>query len=161
MRIFTDASTSGKISGIAFVITDNYHNIIAKRAKPLIESDNNAAELTAILFALEEASNYDGHITILSDSQYALNCIKANHCRKFERPIMDLIQYYLANRRWAGLWIKGHKDNGTMLSFFNRQADHMASNIRKAYVVARRREKHFKNKKLKRINNRYNDKQYD
>jgi len=161
MRIFTDASTSGKISGIAFVITDKQHNVLVKKSKPLIESDNNAAELMAILFALEEASNYDGHITILSDSQYALNCIKTNHCRKFERSTMDLIQYHLSNRRWACLWIKGHKDDGTMLSFFNRQADHMASNIRKAYVIAKRREKHMKHQKLKRINNRYNGEQYD
>lgn len=161
MRIFTDASTSGKISGIAFVITDNHHNIITKRAKPLIESDNNYAELAAILFALEEISDSHEHITILSDSQYALNCIKRNHCRKFERPTMDLIQYHLSKRRWACLWIKGHKNDGTMLSAFNRMADNMAGNTRKAYVIAKRREKHIKHNKLRRINNRYIDTQHD
>lgn len=155
MRIFTDASTSGKMSGIAFVITDKHHNVLIKKSKPLIESDNNAAELMAILYALEEVSNSNEHVTILSDSQYALACIKNNHCRKFERPTLDLIRFHLANKKWACLWIKGHRDDGTMLSYFNREADHMANNVRKAYVIAKRKEKHLKHQRLKRINNRY------
>lgn len=159
MRIFTDASTSGRISGIAFVITDKQHNVLARRSKPLIESDNNYAELAAILFALEEVSDSKEHVTILSDSQYALNCIKRNHCRKFERPMMDLIQYHLSGRRWACLWIKGHRNDGTMLSAFNRMADNMAGNVRKAYIIAKRKEKHLKSHKLRKINNRYTDEQ--
>jgi len=155
MRIFTDASTSGKVSGIAFVVTDKHHNVLIKKSKPLIESDNNAAELAAILFALEEVSDSNEHITILSDSQYALGCIKRNHCRKFEKPIMDLIQYHLANRKWACLWIKGHHNDGTMLANFNQQADHLASNARKSFIITKRKEKHLRHQKLKRINNRY------
>ena len=157
MRIFTDASTSGKMSGIAFVITDKHHNVLIKRAKPLIEADNNAAELMAILFALEEVSTSNEHVTILSDSQYALACIKTNHCRKFEKPTLDLIRYHLSNKKWACLWIKGHRDDGTMLSYFNREADHMANNARKAYVITKRREKHRRHQQLKRINHKYNN----
>ena len=44
MRIFTDASTSGQVSGIAFIVTDKHHNVLIKKSKPLIESDNNFAE---------------------------------------------------------------------------------------------------------------------
>ena len=46
--------------------------------------------------------------------------------------MMDLIQYHLSNRKWACFWIKGHNNDGTMLSAFNREADHMANNARKA-----------------------------
>lgn len=144
MRIFTDASTSGKISGVAFVITDNQHNVLVKKAKPLIETDNNLAELAAILFSLEEIGDVKEQIIILSDSQYALNCIRNNICRKFERPVMDLIQHHLSTKHWQAMWIKGHKNDGTMLSAFNREADHMANNVRKAYILKRRREKHRK-----------------
>lgn len=155
MRIFTDASTSGKISGIAFVVTDSKHNVLVKKSKPLIESDNNVAELAAILFALEEVSESKEHVTIITDSQYAIGCIKNNRCRKFERPMMDLIQYHLTNKHWTCFWIKGHKDDGTMLSAFNREADHMANNARKAYIITKRKEKHRRHQQLKKINQKY------
>ena len=149
MRIFTDASTSGRVSGIAFVITDNQHNIILKKEKPLLEVDNNFAELAAILFALEELPETHEQIIILSDSQYALSCIQQNHSRKFEKPTLDLIKYHLTGKQWTSMWIKGHKNDGTMLSTFNREADHMASHARKTYVLMRRKEKYRKQQLLK------------
>lgn len=161
MRIFTDASTSGQVSGIAFIVTDKHHNVLIKKSKPLIESDNNFAELAAILFALEEVSESKEHVTIITDSQYAIGCIKHNRCRKFERPMMDLIQYHLANKRWACFWIKGHKDDGTMLTAFNREADHMANNARKAYIITKRKEKHRKHQQLKRINYKNEGNEYE
>lgn len=161
MRIFTDASTSGKISGIAFVVTDNKYNVLVKKSKPLIESDNNVAELAAILFALEEVSESKEHITIITDSQYAIRCIRGNYCRKFERPMMDLIQYHLSNKKWACFWIKGHNNDGTMLSAFNREADHMANDARKAFVITKRKEKHRRHQQLKKINQKYKGNEYE
>ena len=161
MRIFTDASTSGKISGIAFVVTDSKHNVLIKKSKPLIESDNNVAELAAILFALEEVSESREHVTIITDSQYAIKCIRGNRCRKFERPMMDLIQYHLSNKKWACFWIKGHNNDGTMLSAFNREADHMANNARKAFVITKRKEKRRRHQQLKRINYKNERNEYE
>jgi len=54
MRIYTDASTRGRISGIAFVATDAKDRELYKKGVVIEQRDNNTAELCAVLFALED-----------------------------------------------------------------------------------------------------------
>lgn len=150
MRIFTDASTSGRVSGVAYVATDCRHNVLSTNSKAFIESDNNTAELMAVLFALEELSPITEHTTIITDSQYVIGVLKTDVCRKFEEPVWSRIKQILYTAPHSVLWIKGHKNDGTSLSAFNRQADRSAKNARKAFIIRRRREKVMKNKLLHR-----------
>lgn len=158
MRIFTDASGSG-VAGISFVVADNQHNVLMTKSKPILSVDNNTAELEAILFALEEAPKTREQITIISDSTYAINCIRTNNCRDFERETLDLINYHLALRsNYSTLWIKGHKDDGTRFSALNRLADNLAKKSRKSYLATRKSMKRRCITKQKR-NWRYNGKE--
>ena len=142
MRIFTDASGSGGVVGISYVITDIHHNILGMKAKTIFGVDNNTAELEAILFALQNMPERKEFITIVSDSIYALNCVEGNHCRDFERETLEKIQEKLAGKKWKPFWIKGHTHDGTVLSEFNSLADSM---------TRKEREKYRKHKKEKRI----------
>lgn len=145
MRIFTDASGSG-VAGISFVLTDNKNNILLKKAKPVLNVDNNTAELMAILYALEEIQPTREPITVITDSTYVINCIRNNSCRDNERATLDLINYHLESKNCSTLWIKGHSDDGTMFSAFNRLVDNLSRNVRKDYIAIR------KSMKVRRVN---------
>jgi ribonuclease HI len=144
MRIFTDASGSGGVVGISYVITDIHHNILGMKAKTIFGVDNNTAELEAIRFALQNMPKRNEFITIVSDSIYALNCVEGNHCRDFEQDTLDEIQEMLTDKKWKPFWIKGHTHDGTALSEFNSLADSMAKRVREDYLDKRR-------KKVKRV----------
>ncbi|MBO7713068.1 MAG: reverse transcriptase-like protein [Methanobrevibacter sp.] len=160
MRVFTDASGSG-IAGISFVLTDNNNNIILKKAKPVLNVDNNTAELMAILYALEEIQPTREPITVITDSTYAINCIRNNSCRSNERATLDLINYHLETKNCSTLWIKGHSDDGTMFSAFNRLADNLSRKARKDYIDVRKSMKVRLVKRQKRRNRwRGRDKQW-
>lgn len=145
MRIFTDASVSGRVGGIACVITDSNDDIVLSRKKPILCNDSNFAELQAILFALEVMPDTREKITIVSDSQYALCCISYNRCRDFEEKTLSMINYHLSTKNWGVLWTKGHKNDGTSITLFNRLADNMARRARKDYI------KQKKARKIKKI----------
>ena len=141
MRIFTDASTENKYSGIAFVAIDAEHNIVLENSTVLTGIDNNTAELQAILFALRSIPNSDERVVILSDSLYATNCVKNNQCRYFEKDILEEIQKNLRNKHGRVMWIKGHTSDGTYISIFNKEADSLANKARRDYVESRKKGK--------------------
>ena len=141
MKIFTDASVSGKVCGIACVITDSNDDIILSRKKPILCNDSNFAELQAILFALEVMPDTRERITIVSDSQYALCCIVYNRCRDFEAKTLSMINYHLSTKKWNAVWTKGHKNDGTSITLFNRLADNMARRARKDYMILKKARK--------------------
>lgn len=48
MRIYTDASTRSKISGLGYVATTSKHQIIKKDGIAINQNDNNTAELLVV-----------------------------------------------------------------------------------------------------------------
>lgn len=144
MRIYTDASTR-KQSGIAFIITDECDVEISRGVSYIEEPDNNTAELKAILYGLQGASHLSGGITVLSDSKYAVGVIKTGQCRPWEKETLDEIYKITSTRRCKFMWIKGHCNNGTILAYYNKQADNLAKKVRKSYSARKRIAKQIKN----------------
>lgn len=147
MRIYTDASTRAGISGVAFVVTDARDNIVTKKAAMVKEQDNNTAELRAILFALAYTRNTEEYTTILTDSTYAINAIRNGSNRPSEKKIIDYIRKNLKDRKCSIFWVKGHCQDGTVLSYYNKQADKTAKAVRITYE----REQYKKKKLQKRL----------
>lgn len=142
MRIYTDASTRGKISGIAFVVTDARDRELYKSGVVIEQADNNTAELSAVLIALENIQHAETkHVTIFTDSQYVINAMRTGSYRSHEKAIVQKIKHLMGKINSSLMWIKGHYRNGTAPSYFNKRADKMAKVVRKQYEKKVRAEK--------------------
>lgn len=142
MRIYTDASTHGNVSGVAFVVTDARDKEIYKAGIVIEQSDNNTAELCAVLIALENVQYVKTkHVTIFTDSQYVINAMRTGSCRSIEKPIVQKIKKLMDKVNSSLMWIKGHYRNGTAPSYFNKRADKLAKVVRKQYEKRIRAEK--------------------
>lgn len=142
MRIYTDASTRGRISGVAFVVTDARDKEIYKAGVVIDEPDNNTAELSAVLIALENIQYVNTkHVTIFTDSQYVINAMRTDTYRPNEKAIVQKIKHLMSKINSSLMWIKGHYRNGTAPSYFNKRADKLAKVVRKQYEKRIRAEK--------------------
>lgn len=149
MRVYTDASTRNSISGLGYIATTSKHIEIKKSGMVIKQSDNNSAEMLAILYAIEDLEQLLQHnekLIIFTDSTYAINAIRHNYYRPEEKPIVKKIQNILECTDYHLFWIKGHSKDGTVLSYFNKRADKMSKVTRKQYEKEQKRTK--KSKKL-------------
>lgn len=74
---------------------------------------NNIAELTAIKHGLSLIKNKAVPIVIISDSQYALNCIKGNWNPTKNRELISEIQTMIKGFSEVKFkWVRGHTGNG-------------------------------------------------
>lgn len=134
MRIYTDASTRGQISGIAYIATDAKDREIYKKGVVIAQNDNNTAELSAVLFALEDIQYLNvKHVTIFTDSWYVINAVRNGVRREHEKALVKKIRSYMAKINSSLMWIKGHYRNGTVLSYYNKRADKMSKVVRRQY----------------------------
>ena len=142
MRIYTDASTRGRLSGIAFVVTDARDRELYKKGVVIEQKDNNTAELCAVLFALEDIQYVDvKHVTIFTDSWYVINAVRNGVRRENEKHLVKRIRQHMAEINSSLMWIKGHYRNGTFLSYYNKRADKMAKVVRRQYEKQLKKEK--------------------
>ena len=135
MRIYTDASTR-KISGLGYIATNSQHIEIQKNGIIINQTDNNTAELLAIIYAIDDTQHLlqeNEKVTIFTDSTYAINAIRNNIYRQEEEPIVKKIQNLMEYTNYNLFWIKGHCQDGTILSYFNKRADKMSKVVRKQY----------------------------
>lgn len=133
MRLYTDASTKGKLSGIAYVATTSKNIELYKAGITIDQPDNNTAELLAILYAIDDTQpilKENEHTTILTDSTYAINAIRTGKCRENEKPLVHKIQDMMTYGKYAIFHVKGHCQDGTVLSYFNKRADKMSKVVR-------------------------------
>lgn len=136
MRIYTDASTRSKISGLGYIATTSKHQVIKTDGMVIDQKDNNTAELQAIIYAIEETQyslQENEKIIIFTDSTYAINAIRNNHYRSEEEPLVRKIQNMIEYSDYKIFHIKGHCQDGTVLSHFNKKADKMSKLVRKEY----------------------------
>jgi len=142
MRIYTDASTRGKYSGIALVLTDSRDKEIYKKGTVIEERDNNTAELCAVLYALDDIQYTDPkHVTIFTDSWYVISAVRNGAVRPKDKAIVKAIRKHMANINSSLMWIKGHYRDGTVLSFYNKRADKMSKVVRRQYEKQMKKEK--------------------
>ena len=124
MRVYTDASTR-KISGLGYIATNSKNKEIYRNGIMIDQPDNNTAELLAILYAIDDTQDLlqkNEKVTIMTDSTYAVNAIRNNIYRKEEEPIVKKIQSMMEYSEYNLFWIKGHCQDGTILSYFNKLA---------------------------------------
>ena len=151
MRVYTDASTR-KISGLAYIVTNSKNKEIYRNGIMIDQPDNNTAELLAILYAIDDTQDLlqkNEKVTIMTDSTYAVNAIRNNIYRKEEEPIVKKIQSMMEYSEYNLFWIKGHCQDGTILSYFNKLADKTSKYVRKQYE--KEQEKLKKEKRLRHI----------
>lgn len=161
MRIYTDASTRGKLSGLAYVATTANNKELYKTGIVINQPDNNTAELLAILYAIDDSQSllqHNEHVTILTDSTYAINAIRTGKCRENEEPLVHKIQDMMTYSKYALMHVKGHRQDGTILSYFNKRADKMSKVVRK--LEEKRLEQDKKHKKLLAIANKVLQSEY-
>lgn len=151
MRIYTDASTRGRLSGIAFVATDARDRELYKKGAVIEQRDNNTAELCAVLFALEDIQYLEvKHVTIFTDSWYVINAVRNGVRRENEKQLVKKIHQYMAEINSSLMWIKGHYRDGTVLSYYNKRADKMSKVVRRQYEKQLVAEKRAKTKFIRR-----------
>lgn len=151
MRVYTDASTR-KISGLGYIATNSKNKEIYRNGIIIDQPDNNTAELLAILYAIDDTQDLlqkNEKVTIMTDSTYAVNAIRNNIYRKEEEPIVKKIQSMMEYSEYNLFWIKGHCQDGTILSHFNKLADKTSKYVRKQYE--KEQEKLKKEKRLRHI----------
>lgn len=151
MRVYTDASTR-KISGLGYIATNSKNKEIYRNGIMIDQPDNNTAELLAILYAIDDIQDLlqkNEKVTIMTDSTYAVNAIRNNIYRKEEEPIVKKIQSMMEYSEYNLFWIKGHCQDGTILSYFNKLADKTSKYVRKQYE--KEQEKLKKEKRLRHI----------
>lgn len=133
MKIYTDASTRSNVSGLAFIVTDAKNKVQCRRASVVEEKDNNTAELRAICYALAYTKSVDEPVVLMTDSTYAIQAIRGGYHRPNEEKLIEYIHSHLKNRKCNIFWVKGHNRDGTVLSYFNKEADKLAKHVRKEY----------------------------
>lgn len=151
MRVYTDASTR-KISGLGYIATNSKNKEIYRNGIMIDQPDNNTAELLAILYAIDDTQDLlqkNEKVTIMTDSTYAVNAIRNNIYRKEEESIVKKIQSMMEYSEYNLFWIKGHCQDGTILSYFNKLADKTSKYVRKQYE--KEQEKLKKEKRLRHI----------
>ena len=151
MRVYTDASTR-KILGLGYIATNSKNKEIYRNGIMIDQPDNNTAELLAILYAIDDTQDLlqkNEKVTIMTDSTYAVNAIRNNIYRKEEEPIVKKIQSMMEYSEYNLFWIKGHCQDGTILSYFNKLADKTSKYVRKQYE--KEQEKLKKEKRLRHI----------
>lgn len=151
MRVYTDASTR-KISGLGYIATNSKNKEIYRNSIIIDQPDNNTAELLAILYAIDDTQDLlqkNEKVTIMTDSTYAVNAIRNNVYRKEEEPIVKKIQSMMEYSEYNLFWIKGHCQDGTILSYFNKLADKTSKYVRKQYE--KEQEKLKKEKRLRHV----------
>ena len=136
MRVYTDASTRGGISGLGYVATTARDKELYSHGITIDQSDNNTAELLAIIYAIDDTQDLlqkNEKVTILTDSTYAIQAIRFNNYRKNEEAIVKKIQNLMEAYDYTLFHVKGHCQDGTVLSHFNKKADRISKNARKDY----------------------------
>lgn len=147
MRVYTDASTR-KVSGLGYIATDRKHNPIQIGGTVIEQSDNNTAELQAIIYAIDETQfliQKNEKVTIFTDSTYAIGAIKNNIYRQEEEPLVKKIQNLMEYADYKIFWIKGHCQDGTVLSYYNKKVDKISKRVRVEYEKEIIKKKHVKN----------------
>lgn len=140
--IYTDGATSGNgyegaQGGWAWILLDEYENIIQKGVGHLDNTTNNICELAAVIDACNYAMSLDANSTfiIYSDSSYIINCCKEKWYKKWQlngwrnskghtvanKELWKYLIPYFEDSRFTFEKVKGHANNK-----YNNLVDKMA-----------------------------------
>ena len=91
-------------------------------SESLGKATNNVAELTAIKRALEEVPPTTQHITLHTDSRYAIGVLEGSMKARANRELISATQALMRRFELHFVWVKGHAGNP-----LNERADELAS----------------------------------
>lgn len=99
LHIYTDGGSRGNPgnAAIAFIIEDAEGNILEKHSRYIGVTTNNVAEYTALIKALEKATDYNAiEVSCFSDSEFMVDQltgkdkVKKKHIRELYKRIKDI-----------------------------------------------------------------------
>lgn len=116
-----NASINGE-GGYAYVIVDERNNVILQYSEGALGVTNNIMELKAVIEGCKNIPDDCQHLTIYSDSQYAINVLSGRYKAHVNKELIDEFHSMRFNFKVEFKWIKGHNGNS-----FNELADQLAS----------------------------------
>lgn len=136
--LYTDGSANNFSpygeGGYAYIIANQDKQIISQFSEGELHATNNTMELKAIIKGCKAIKEDNAKVTVVSDSQYALNVLSGKWKAKAN---FELIQEHLDNIKRLDIeyvWVKGH--NGNEL---NELADQLAQDetfkVRQQYGI--------------------------
>ncbi len=87
-----------------------------------VSTTNNRMEVSAVLRGLEETTDIKEPISIISDSQYAINCAVGGWSRNKNRDLWKQFDKLSKGRQLQFFWVRGHSGNT-----YNERCDELAS----------------------------------
>ena len=128
-KIYTDGaySSSHQEGAFAYVMLDSQGNIVRKLSKKITEETNNRAEVKAILAGIYHLPEDAVTVTIISDSQYALNTLFNGWSRNANADLFKIADDILEKKKNVKIeyqWVKGHSGDP-----YNEMCDQMCTEV--------------------------------
>ena len=123
--VYTDGGCQrnpGGVGGYGVVVLNIDTGEFHEYTDSFASTTNNRMEVMAILRALQETSNIDEPITIVSDSQYAIYCAEGAWSRNKNVDLWEEYERLSSGRTIKYLWVRGHSGNT-----FNERCDELAT----------------------------------
>ena len=123
IELYADGACFPNPGNMAIGIVLIYGGHVKEHSEEIGKGTNNIAELTAIKTGLNMIKKRDIPVTIISDSQYALNCLKGNWNPSKNIELITEIQNLISEFDTVHLkWVRGHNGNK-----HNERADNLAN----------------------------------
>ena len=120
--VYTDggcAVNPGGPGGYGVVVIDKSNGQIKEYSAGYVSTTNNRMEIMGVIRALKETS---GNITIVSDSQYTINCATGIWSRNKNRDLWAKFEQEAKDRSLRFEWVQGHRGNK-----YNEKCDELAT----------------------------------
>ena len=112
----------GGPGGYGVVIINKEAGEVSEYSEGYISTTNNRMEVKAVLHALQETSESTEPVTIVSDSQYAINCAIGLWQRNKNRDLWKEYEKLTKGRDIRFNWVRGHSGNQ-----YNERCDELAT----------------------------------
>jgi ribonuclease HI len=123
IELYADGACFPNPGNMAIGIVLVYGGHTKTHSEEIGKGTNNVAELISIKIGLAMIKKRDIPVTIISDSQYALNCLKGNWNPQKNKALITEIKKLISEFDTVHLkWVRGHNGNK-----YNEQADHLAN----------------------------------
>lgn len=123
IELYSDGACFPNPGNMAIGIVLIYKGHIKEHSEEIGKGTNNIVELTAVKLGLEMIKTRDIPVTIISDSQYALNCLKGNWNPSKNIELIKEIQEIIKGfEKIHFKWVRGHAGDK-----YNERADQLAN----------------------------------
>jgi ribonuclease HI len=123
IELYADGACFPNPGNMAIGVVLIWNGRVKEHSEEIGKGTNNVAELTAIKTGLQMIKKRDIPVTIISDSQYALNCLKGNWNPSKNTDLIKEIQTIISEFETVHFkWARGHSGNK-----WNERADELSN----------------------------------